>query len=389
MIGELPSEIGYLVSLQKLILSQNPGLSGTLPTQLGHLENLAVLDVSSTSIEGSLPLHLNETSLSELDISNSLIRGTIPAQLGNLSLLRLGLRNVPLTGCIPSKWIDREWNIDNCDISGTNFNKNCTIESSSCVLSVSYQLDCTLKSDNEFNCITLNNVIISTANWEHVSALVKGIQISSNSTLTITNSTLYLYGSLDILKNSKLILVNTKIITNQNLSNEGIVLFQYTSQLVNSRISAGCVTGEGQVWVIFSSPFTMYSPIEMSCPPTPSRISPNSYPFPMDLVQYYPYLRRSTYFSYDYSLPNSFLKVFLIMNIDLSCLSILPQTDGNSFKITTSSSCTPPNIKVVLGSIIGVILFSCILLVIISLSISSIRKVVLPYRDDPPDLIHY
>jgi hypothetical protein len=59
--GEIPSELGRLVSLRKLGLGSN-SLVGTVPTELGHLLELTSLGLQSNYLVGSLPSHLGQLS---------------------------------------------------------------------------------------------------------------------------------------------------------------------------------------------------------------------------------------------------------------------------------------------------------------------------------------
>jgi len=60
----IPPELGNLSSLELLILSSNQ-LSGSLPPELGSLSNLDVLHLQSNQLDGSIPLSF--IKLSELD----------------------------------------------------------------------------------------------------------------------------------------------------------------------------------------------------------------------------------------------------------------------------------------------------------------------------------
>ena len=75
--GEIPSDLGYLSSLEHLVLSSNQ-LVGELPPELGNLSNLT-----------------------ELDLDNNQLRGEIPSEFGQLSSLNwLSLEANHLSGAI-------------------------------------------------------------------------------------------------------------------------------------------------------------------------------------------------------------------------------------------------------------------------------------------------
>jgi len=78
-------------------------LSGTIPTELGLLTNLANLDLDSNSLSGAIPSELSTiTNVEYLYANNNLLKGTIPSQLGALTKLQsLILSNNTLTGTVP------------------------------------------------------------------------------------------------------------------------------------------------------------------------------------------------------------------------------------------------------------------------------------------------
>ena len=54
MVGTIPTELGRLSNLQVLDLDSN-NLTGTLPTELGKLINVTGLHLSSNSLKGTIP----------------------------------------------------------------------------------------------------------------------------------------------------------------------------------------------------------------------------------------------------------------------------------------------------------------------------------------------
>ncbi|KAL9458642.1 hypothetical protein AB3S75_007497 [Citrus x aurantiifolia] len=125
--GRIPSEIGALSKLQVLDLSRNR-LTGTIPSEIGTLRNLLELDLSNNILNGSIPLEFgnlkdlddlrlqgnkldglipssigNLTNLTHLDLSLNQLSGRLPQEVGNLkNLVYLFLDNNHLTGPIPS-----------------------------------------------------------------------------------------------------------------------------------------------------------------------------------------------------------------------------------------------------------------------------------------------
>mmetsp|Transcript_20367 Transcript_20367/g.56653 ORF Transcript_20367/g.56653 Transcript_20367/m.56653 type:complete len:450 (-) Transcript_20367:1020-2369(-) len=51
----LPSEIGQMVSLRNLTVSNNPGLTGVLPVEINHWDEIEHLDIFGTGFEGEVP----------------------------------------------------------------------------------------------------------------------------------------------------------------------------------------------------------------------------------------------------------------------------------------------------------------------------------------------
>ena len=102
--GELPAELGSLLSLAELDLSNNQ-LSGAIPAQLGSLPTLQRLDLSDNQLSGEIPAQLGGLpTLQRLDLSDNQLSGEIPAQLGGLpTLQRLDLSDNQLSGEIPAQ----------------------------------------------------------------------------------------------------------------------------------------------------------------------------------------------------------------------------------------------------------------------------------------------
>ena len=101
--GELPAELGSLLSLAELDLSNNQ-LSGELPAELGSLLNLRLLDLADNQLSGEIPAELGGLpNLRRLDLANNELSGEIPAELGGLlNLQRLYLGRNQLSGEIPA-----------------------------------------------------------------------------------------------------------------------------------------------------------------------------------------------------------------------------------------------------------------------------------------------
>ena len=102
--GEIPEELGSLVNLQEMLLSENR-LSGEIPAELGNLTNLEWLGLGRNRLSGEIPGELGSlANLQYLFLSENQLSGEIPAELGNLSnLVALYLSANQLSGEIPGE----------------------------------------------------------------------------------------------------------------------------------------------------------------------------------------------------------------------------------------------------------------------------------------------
>ncbi|XWS67913.1 hypothetical protein CRYUN_Cryun04dG0045600 [Craigia yunnanensis] len=102
LTGQIPSTLGQLLSLLVLDLSKNL-LTGSIPSSFGSLRDLTSLDISSNNLTGSIPPGIGALSnLRSLNFSNNSLTSSIPAQLGDLdSLVDLDLSSNGLSGSVP------------------------------------------------------------------------------------------------------------------------------------------------------------------------------------------------------------------------------------------------------------------------------------------------
>eukprot|EP00977_Amphora_coffeiformis_P007910 scaffold1771_cov172-Amphora_coffeaeformis.AAC.3 len=105
LVGGLPSEIGGLTELQILDIRNNINLGSTIPTELGLLTNLVRVEVKRSSLEGTLPTELGELSnLQVFLIESNPITGTVPTEYGRLTSLELlQLVGTEITGKMPQE----------------------------------------------------------------------------------------------------------------------------------------------------------------------------------------------------------------------------------------------------------------------------------------------
>ncbi len=102
LTGSIPTELGNLASLGILNLARN-SLTGSIPIELGNLTSLQYLAFSFNNLTGSIPTGLgNLASLERLSLGNNSLTGTIPPELGSLSNLNhMWLGENQLTGPLP------------------------------------------------------------------------------------------------------------------------------------------------------------------------------------------------------------------------------------------------------------------------------------------------
>ncbi len=102
--GSIPAEFGNLGSLQTLRIARN-NLSGSVPPELGNLINLKSLDLQDNELSGSIPPELgNLNNVVEFSFATNNLSGNIPPELGNLSkVTHLRLSGNELSGVIPTE----------------------------------------------------------------------------------------------------------------------------------------------------------------------------------------------------------------------------------------------------------------------------------------------
>ena len=100
--GSIPPELGQLEQLQRLYLGWND-LSGSIPTELGGLTQLEELELMLNRLSGPIPGQLgNLTNLVSLWLNHNGLSGQIPWQLGDLDVLHTAyLAGNELQGCLP------------------------------------------------------------------------------------------------------------------------------------------------------------------------------------------------------------------------------------------------------------------------------------------------
>jgi len=105
IVGTLPSELFRLHQLKKMTVINSMG--GMLPSEIGNLRSLEYLELRKNSFDGKIPTELGLLqSLTYLDISDHeyFTEATIPSEIGNLSSLKaLCMSRNGLRGTVPSE----------------------------------------------------------------------------------------------------------------------------------------------------------------------------------------------------------------------------------------------------------------------------------------------
>lgn len=93
--GTIPSEIGLLTALTKLVIeaSQPTKLTGTIPSEIGLLTDVGHLSFFDQALTGTIPSEFGLlTALTQLYLDANSLTGSIPSELGDLNVLFCNLR---------------------------------------------------------------------------------------------------------------------------------------------------------------------------------------------------------------------------------------------------------------------------------------------------------
>jgi Leucine-rich repeat (LRR) protein len=100
--GSLPTELGIVSTIYRLRLNHNV-FTGTLPTELGFLSNVLELTAHDNLFTGTIPSPLLQTRARQIVLDNNLLNRTTPQDLKeNTRLQLLSFTGNDLTGTIPS-----------------------------------------------------------------------------------------------------------------------------------------------------------------------------------------------------------------------------------------------------------------------------------------------
>ena len=112
LMGSLPPDLGKLDQLRYLVFAGHQ-LTGPIPPELGQIQYLEWLDLYGNQLNGPIPPELGQLhNLRRLFLDDNQLSGPIPSEFGQLhNLERLDLDNNQLTGCVPRnlRYIDTLW----------------------------------------------------------------------------------------------------------------------------------------------------------------------------------------------------------------------------------------------------------------------------------------
>ncbi|CAH2061383.1 unnamed protein product [Thlaspi arvense] len=105
LVGSIPPDLGFLQNLQSLDLSNNL-LNGSLPAEFFAAGKLQFLDLSNNLFSGEIPPTIGDMhNLQTLNLSDNILAGKLPANLVSLgSLTEVCLKNNYLSGELPGGW---------------------------------------------------------------------------------------------------------------------------------------------------------------------------------------------------------------------------------------------------------------------------------------------
>lgn len=102
LVGELPDEIGQLVSVTDLYLPFN--MITSIPAGFGNMASLKVVYPTGNAITGTIPTTVGLlANMERLNFDQNSLSGTIPTEIGSMTkLIDLELHQNQLTGPLPT-----------------------------------------------------------------------------------------------------------------------------------------------------------------------------------------------------------------------------------------------------------------------------------------------
>ena len=121
--GDIPASLFALRSLSSVLNLSHNSLSGALTDTIGQLENIIAIDLSDNLLNSSIPLSIGQCrSLQALSLSRNDMSGVIPDSIGNnlRGMQILDLSDNKLTGSIPESLAKLPLKLSNLSMNDLN-----------------------------------------------------------------------------------------------------------------------------------------------------------------------------------------------------------------------------------------------------------------------------
>ena len=120
LAGTLPTELALLTSMQQLFVTASNLLHGKLPSEIGLLSNLMLLQFSNTAISGEIPSEIGLlTGLTSLQLTANTFTGMLPVSIGTMTnLIELYLSHNVLEGAFPLEF----WQLTKLELLDISYN---------------------------------------------------------------------------------------------------------------------------------------------------------------------------------------------------------------------------------------------------------------------------
>jgi hypothetical protein len=107
--GTIPEELGVLTVLENLVLKNHPKLAGTIPMSIGNLQILGQLGLYNNALTGGIPVELYAaTHLNYINLQNNMLEGGLILRIEKLrNLEKLILFNNKFSGGVPVRQLAR------------------------------------------------------------------------------------------------------------------------------------------------------------------------------------------------------------------------------------------------------------------------------------------
>lgn len=124
--GYIPTEIGYLTSLELILIQYNYLSGGAIPTEIGSLSRLRYLGLPWNNITGKIPTQIGQLKLLQgINLVNNNLANKLPTEIGQLTLLNSILVHTNrLSGSIPEEFQNliklKLLSVHSCNLTGVS-----------------------------------------------------------------------------------------------------------------------------------------------------------------------------------------------------------------------------------------------------------------------------